>query len=511
MARFSAHGITIMAKRTTVALLAVSCVLVSRVASARDFPPFAPAPAPVEVPAPAIRTLANGLQVLALSRAHVPAITLMLAIRSGAECDPQDLPGTAQFVASMLGEGTANMRAEQIEEQIDGMGAVFDSSADWDDSWASLTFFKGQAPQGFKLLAAIVTQATFRKAETERIRRQTLSALAVLKRDPGYVADTLVQREIFWGTPYSHPMNGDEDSIRRLTGKEIDRFYRRYYQPSNAMLAVVGDLSAGEAFSLATKYFGNWKNDGEAFRAPQPVSQPQPRRRARVVVVDDPQAVQTEIRVANLAVRRDSPAYDALTIENQVLGGPAENWLFTVLRTRRGLVYGASSSLVSYRTAGAWEIKTSTKTAATRSAVSLILREMKRLDSHPLTAQELADAQDYLVGHMALQFQSSQQIAERELNLLIYNLPLNTWNRKAASIRAQTLGGVSQATREYLNPSRAVIVLVGNAAEFKKSLTGLGRVQVIPMADADLGSPTLEQPASSIVARKRSRPAEQGQ
>lgn len=458
----------------------------------RNLPPVVPPPAPVQIPAVRLETLPNGLRVAALKITSVPAVTLTLAIRSGAEFDPAQFPGTAQFVSSMLGEGTKNMTAEQIAAKIDGMGAVFNSTAEWDDSWASLTVLSDDSAEGFGLLSAIVTRAAFRNAEVSRIRRQTLSALAILRRDPDYLADTLIQREVFRGTPYGHPENGDEDSVERLPRSGIQAFYRRYYQPSNAILVIAGDLDTSRAFGLADEYFGTWRNSGEAIEPPRLLSVQPSSGRARVVVIDDPEAVQTEIRVANGAPNRTSSSYDALAIANQVLGGPAENWLFTVLRTRRGLVYGASSRVVSYRSAGAWEIKTSTETAETGTALRLILREMKRLDERPITADELSNAQDYLVGHMALQFQTSQQIAERVLDLLIYNLPLTTWNRKADAIRALTLRDVSSVTRAYLDPGGAVIVLVGNAAGFKNSLKGLGPVRVIPISDSDLGSPTLD-------------------
>lgn len=482
-----------MISRRYICAIAVLALAVAPGASpARELPPVVPPPAPVEIPAVRLKTLANGLQVAALKMTSVPAVTLTLAIRSGAECDPPRFPGTAQFVSSMLGEGTKHMTAEQIAAKIDGMGAVFNSTAEWDDSWASLTVLREDAPEGFDLLSAIVTRAAFRKAEVSRIRRQTLSALDVLRRDPDYLADTLIQREAFRGTPYGHPANGDAQAVGRLSRSQVEAFYRRYYQPSNAMLVIAGDLDPARAFALADQYFGEWKNGDEVIRAPAALGvQPSPGG-PRVTVIDDPEAIQTVIRISNRAPNRTSSAYDALTVANQVLGGPAENWLFTVLRTRRGLVYGASSSLVSYRSAGAWEIKTSTRTDETGKAVRLILREMKRLDQHPVNSDELSNAQNYLVGHMAIQFQTSQQIAERVLDLLIYNLPLNTWNRKAAAIRALTVDGVSSATRAYLDPASAVIVLVGNAAKFKNSLNGLGPVRIVPSADVDLGSATLE-------------------
>ncbi|MGH9398484.1 MAG: M16 family metallopeptidase [Terriglobia bacterium] len=480
-------------------LLAICGWLVPCSLPARDLPPVVPPPAPVTIPMPSIRALANGLKVVVLESHGLPAVTLTLATRTGAEADTSQLPGTAQFVASLLNEGTKTRTAQQIAEAVDGMGAMFDSGAEWDDSWASLSVLSDHTGEGFSLLSDMVINTAFAPAEINRLRRQTISALEILRRDPGYLADTLLEREVFWGTPYSHPANGVEESVRSLSRRDLERFHDRYYQPSNAILVVVGDIGTERAFDLAQKYFGGWK-DSEALPNPQPAPLAAPKSR-RVVVIDDPNAVQTEIRVANVGINRSSPDYDALTVANQVLGGPAENWLFTVLRTRRGLVYGASSSLVCYRSEGAWEIKTSTRTAETGKAVDLILRQMKRMDSRAISQDELANAKDYLVGNMALDFETSSQIAEHILDLMVYDLPLDTWNQKAQKIRALTIDGVWAATRDYLKPGSAVIVLVGNAAGFKNALKGLGPARIIPMADVDLASATLERPANSIVGQ----------
>src|SRR5579883_1284696 len=113
----------------------------------------------------------------------------------------------------------------------------------------------------FDLLSDMIIRPAFAPDEVERIRRQTLSALNILRHDPQYLADTLFERVAFWGTPYSHPADGVEESIRRLTHTDLRAFHARYYRPSNAILIAVGDLSPERAMSLARKFFGSWANE----------------------------------------------------------------------------------------------------------------------------------------------------------------------------------------------------------------------------------------------------------
>ncbi|MGH9375663.1 MAG: M16 family metallopeptidase, partial [Terriglobia bacterium] len=193
--------------------------------SARELPPQPP-----RVPAPVVHSLPNGLKVAIIERHDLPVVTMTLAIRTGSEADPPGLPGMAQFVASLLGEGTTHRSAMRIAALIDGAGGALDTGAGWDNSYVTLSVLSGQTQLGFDLLSDIVLHPKFAAQEVERIRKQTLSALDILRHDPGYLADTVIERMVFAGTPYAHPADGVEQSIHRITPEELRAFYARYYQ-----------------------------------------------------------------------------------------------------------------------------------------------------------------------------------------------------------------------------------------------------------------------------------------
>jgi predicted Zn-dependent peptidase len=213
------------------------------------------------------------------------------------------------------------------------------------------------------------------------------------------------------------------------------------------------------------------------------------------VVIDKPDAVQTEIRVGNLAIRRDSPDYYALTVANQILGGPAANRLFKALRTQQGLAYAASSDLLCRQMLGTWLAMTSTRTSESARSVRQILEETQHLRDQAISTAELRTAQSYLVGHMALEFESSEDVAAHFLELLVHDLPLDYWGRFPEKIQALSTKEVLRATERYLDPERDVVVLVGNAAAFSGELENLGPYKVIPLRDLDFASPNLVRAA----------------
>lgn len=466
-------------------LLAASALL------GREFPPAAPPPKALVPPAPVVRQLPNGLKVLVIERHRLPLMTLRFVVRAGSEADPPSLAGTAQLVNALLSEGTTHRSALELAEAVDSIGGLVDNGATWDHSYLTLSVLSDYEDRAFDLVADMIEHPAFAPAEIERQRKQLLSAIEVERDDPSYVANTAFQGIVFAGTPYSHPEDGTLESVRRIRAEDLRAYQARYYRPSNCVLAVVGDITTQEAFAQAEKYFGDWANGPALVATTEAAASPAPRR---VVAIDKPDAVQTEIRIGNLAPPRNSADYNPLSVANQVLGGPAANRLFRALRTRQGLTYGASTDLECYRRLGNWEAKTSTRTSETLKSVDIALDLMKQMRDHRINNQELETAQGYLIGHMALEFETSEDIAARFLALLIDDLPLDTWNRFPEEIRALSADEVWNATRRYLDPDHNVIVLVGNVAGLQKELKKLGNVEIIPLSDVDFASPTLQRP-----------------
>ena len=472
-----------------VAALAVS--LAGLPLLARDLPPNVPPPEAVSFQMPAVHEFPNGLRVVLVERHDVPILRLYAIVQVGAEADPPGLPGTATMVAGLLPEGSNRRSAYQIAQAVDQAGGSIDTGAGWNQSYAYVSVLSNVKTRAFNLLANLLVRPSFAPDEVERIRRQTLSALDVADQDPGYVADMVMRRLLFAGTAYAHSEDGTRSSVERITRKDLVDFHARYYAPSRTILAVVGDITEPECLRLARRFLGEWKDGPDL--ALEPRTQPLAPRLRQVVVVNKPDAVQTEIRVASLGVPRSSPDYFALSIANQVLGGPAANRLFDELRTRHGLVYGASSDLDCYASLGAWVAKTSTRSAETIKATEMVLDQIERIRDAPVQQWELQSARNYLVGNEALQFESASQVANQALEMMLYHLPRDYWTLFPQRVRSLTADDVLATTRKYLHPDNDVIVLVGNLAAFKDGLKKLGAVRVVPIADVGRAFPEPEK------------------
>ena len=474
------------------AMLAMSGSLYAQAANWPVERPPQPLPArDVKFPPYEIRTLQNGLQVVVVQHHEQPILTLRMLIRSGAASDPSQKQGVAVLTAALLDQGTTTRSAEQIADTIDSIGGGLGTGAGTDLSYANVLVMKDSLSLGFELLNDVVRNPAFKSDELERQRQQAISGLRVSYEDPDYVAGLVFDRLVYGFHPYGLPNNGTPESLQSVTVDDLRAFHQTHYAPNNAILAVVGDVTPQEAFSGAERAFGNWaSHDVKADDAGAP---PEPTR--RVIVVDKPDAVQTELRVGQLALPRKHPDYLAYDLTMKILGGEGANRLQRVLRSERGLTYGASAEFQALRQSGDFAANTDTRSDATAEVLRVIVEEITKLQRDRVSDRELSDAQAYLTGNFPLTIETPEDIAAQVLNAIFYGLPLSDIENYRELVNAITPDDIQRVARQYLKPDRLSVVLVGNASAFVKDLAGVGfpKYEQIELPNLDLASVTLQR------------------
>ena len=454
-------------------------------------PPRALAAHDVKFPPYEFRTLPNGLQVIAVSHHEQPVVSVRLIVRAGAAQDADNRPGVAALAASLLDQGTTTKSAEQIASAIDSIGGALGTGAGSDLSFINCIVMKDSLNVGLDLVSDLVRHPAFAADEIERQRQQTLSGLKVSYDDPDYLANMVFDRLVYGFHPYGRPQNGTPETVRAITRDDLVAFHRKWYGANNAIVAIVGDVTAEEAFAGATRAFGSW--GAVQLQTAKPVDPPPPTR--RVIVIDRPGAVQTEIRVGNIAIPRKSSDYTALDLAVKVLGGEGANRLHRVLRSERGLTYGASADLTGLKQTGDIEAETNTRSATTGETLRLMVDEFWRLTRDPVGDRELSGAQEYLTGSFPLTIETPSQIALQILNAVFFGLDLKELQTFRDRVNAVTPDDIQRVARVYLHPDRLTIVLVGDAASFVSQLpaAGFDKFERISVADLDLASSDLRR------------------
>ncbi len=453
--------------------------------------------------------LDNGLNLDVVSQTQLPTINLELVIMSGGTSDPEKLPGLANAVAEMLREGTKKKSAAQFAEAVEFLGANLYAGAGNETTRVSMSAMSEHLDEAFALMAEAVMTPRFDPRELEKFRKRTLDELTLKMDKPAWLGRRELQRQLYGEHPYGQ-YDTTPDAVKRMKQADLVRFHSTHFAPNNAFLVVVGDVTAEQVRAAAEKHFGTWKKKPvpeERYAAP-------PARKGRkVVIVDRPASVQSQIMIANLALKRNDPDYVPLLVANQVLGGSAASRLFMDLREKRSLTYGAYSRVDETVDVGAFRASAAVRNPVTGDAVDAFFEHLDRITSQAPPGEELAAAHRYLADSFPLQIETPGQIANLVADLRIYGLPDDYWDGFRSAIRSVTAEDALAAAKAHIHPESELVVIVGKAAEIAPMVSKYGPVEVVDVegnpikanqaAPAQGERPAAEAPAAQPKAQKK--------
>ncbi len=456
----------------------------------RSRPP-APGPAPeVDLPSIQKRTLSNGLAVWLVEAHEVPIVQVSVVVRAGSGDDPTGKFGTASLTAAMLDEGTGTRSALEMADAVEFLGATLSTSSSFDASAVRLNVPVQRLQDGLPLLADVVLRPTFPETEVERLRQERLTSLLQARDDPSSIAAMAFARVVFGLTHrYGTGTMGTEATVKSLLAGDLEAFHAAYYQPANATLIVVGDVTPEAVLPQLEKHFGAWKPAAPlARRAPVPAA-PQ-LVRGQIYIVDKPGAEQSQIRIGWVGVPRSTSDYFPLLVLNTVLGGSFTSRLNQNLREEHGYTYGARSGFDMRLSAGPFVAAAGVQTDKTTEALREFFNELTAIAA-PIGADELAKARNYIALGFPSRFESSRDLSRRLEELVVYQLPDDYFERYVANVQAVSAEAAQKAAATYIQPARFAVVVVGDRKTIEAGIRALdlGPVRVMSVEQAlGLGS-----------------------
>jgi predicted Zn-dependent peptidase len=423
---------------------------------------------PTGGPAPAIQigkyetfALPNGLKVFVVTNRKLPRVAFNLVLDN----DPvqeKEFAGYVDIAGQMLRTGTKTRTKEQLDEAIDFIGASLSTS----ESGIYGASLKKHQDKLLELMSDVVLNPSFPESELNRIKRETISGLASQKDDPNAVAG-IVGNVVLYG-PQPPLRRTHHRGIRgKVTLDKVKSFYNTYYKPNVAYLAVVGDITTAEARTAVEKYFGKWQKG----TVPKHTytADPAPAK-TKIALVDRPSSVQSVLSIAHtVPLKPGSPDAIKARITNDILGG-AGGRLYNNLREKRGLTYGAYSSISPDKLIGEFSANASVRNAVTDSALVEFMNELERIRDAKVSPEELKQSKAGVTGSFVRSLESPQTVASFAINTARYKLPADYYQNYLKNVAAVTRTTCRTLPRKYIQPEQAHIVVVGNASEVADKL-----------------------------------------
>ncbi len=450
------------------------------------FPPLKPIP----IPNVATYTLPNGIRLYLLEDHELPVISGTVRVRTGNLFDPPDKVGLATVTGIVMRTGgTQKKTGDQLDEALENIAASVESDIGESSGSVSFTTLKENTDEVMGIFKDVLTQPEFRQEKIDLAKSELKSSIARRNDDPHGVA----QREfsdIVYGkdTPYGWRM--EYATLDRIKRDDVIGFYKRYFFPSDMLMAVWGDFSTPEMEAKLTKLFGDW-NYHQPPVPPFPPVKETPHSGIFVAKKDD--VTQTFFVEGHLGGILKDPELPALEIMSDILGGGFQSRLVRRVRTQMGLAYEISAGWgANYDHPGLFEISGSTKSPSTAETLKAVQEELGRMQTSEVSEDELETARQSALNSLVFAFDTKAKTLGRLLNYEYFGYPKDFIDRYQKGLEAATRADVQRAASTRVRPKDLTIVAVGKTSEFEKSLATLG----LPVSSIDLTIPEPKQEAT---------------
>jgi len=406
--------------------------------------------------------LSNGLKVFVVENNKLPRVSISLVLHRDPVLEGKNA-GYVEMTGQLLRTATKTRSKEQIDEQVDFIGANLITSA----TGAYGGSLKKHFDKLLEIFADVVLNPEFKQEELDKLKKQYLSNLQMQKDDPNAIADN-VKSVLNYGKSHPYGEIYTEESINSITTNMCSEYYQTYFRPNIAYLAIVGDISKSEAEKFIKKYFSDWQKKDVPKNT---FTNTKPPLVNKIALVDRPAAVQS---VIDISYPIDLPKFGEEAIKagvmNHILGGNASARLFKNLREDKAFTYGAYSSISGDVIVGEFSASCEARNSVTDSAVTEFIKEMKRLRDEKVSEEELKAAINFLSGSFARSLENPQTIANFALNIARYNLPKDYYKNYLKTLASVTVDDIQQMAKKYLKINNANIIVVGNAADVAENL-----------------------------------------
>jgi len=437
--------------------------------------------------------LSNGVVVYAVEDHDLPLVNISTLVRTGAYLDPAGKEGLSALVGSQMRAGGAGkMTAEQFDEAADFLAAQISSSVGATQGSATLNLLAKDVDKGLALYLDMLRTPAFQEDRLKLAKSQVLQQME-RRNDSTEGIEAREWGRLLHGAEHFSSKMTTKASIESITRQDLIDFHQKYFHPGGLIIAASGDFNTKELLAKLEAAFKGWPASRTAVpEVPKPTHAPV----AGIYTIHKPDVNQGRVSIGHTGTTRDNPDAYALEIMNDILGGGGfTSRIMSRVRSDEGLAYSAGSSYgMGVYYPGTFRASFQSKSATTSQALKIVLDEINRMRTTKVSAEELETSKNSAIETFPRIFATAAQVAGTFAQDEFTKRPADYWDTYRQRIAAVTADDVQRVAQKYLEPSKLVVLVVGNIEDITKgnpdhpeySLTKLaatGQIRAIPLPD----------------------------
>lgn len=409
--------------------------------------------------------LPNGLKALTVPM-PTESVTVLLMVRVGSRDETKNLNGISHFFEHMVFKGTQKWPSPmELNRVIDSVGGVFNAFTSQEHTGFWVKIAKKHLKLGLEFVGELVFHSLLPSKELEKERGVILEEIKMNEDNPmRHVYDQFVS-QVYSATSLGRPIIGRPENIKTVQKPDFIKHLQTWYQPQNMVLAVSGGLDSTTNEQIR-QVFGGVKGSAKMVH-----------KRINLNPQTRIQLVKKEIQQLHFCLglttfERINPDRYVLTLLNLIFGGNTSSRLWNEIREKRGLVYYIRSSTDSYFDTGYLVVQAGCDLKRGQEAIKVTLQELNKLTGK-ITDQELAEAKEYIKGHLALSLEDSQEVADLFGEDLLIEGKIRTIKEIITGVEAVTVNQIQVLAKKLLanrNLNLTVLGPVDKREKFSKLL-----------------------------------------
>lgn len=354
-----------------------------------------------------VRQFPNGLKWIHRTVSHNRILAFQLFIPGGVIQEPLERAGLTQLMTATMVKGTTSRTALALAQEMEMLGASFGVDAQPDAMAVGGQVTVDKWAKTFDLFEDVLLHPSFPEAEVDKERAALLNAIHTNDEHIFSVAEERFRKELFGAHPYGRPDEGTEESVSSLKREDLSAWHKRQVSPKGAVFVTVGKVPL-PAFTKRVEAFAKVWGATETVGAKEaPVAYPTQNR----VAEDKRTFEQSYLMLGYPAPSVHSPTYPAVKLMNALLGGGMSSPLFRVVREEGTLAYEVSSFYPSRREGSSFVVYAGMDPKNLGLAEEKIRSVLADFVAHPVSAQDLEDAKNYIRGHFLMDHQTNGRLA----------------------------------------------------------------------------------------------------
>ncbi|MBP8753308.1 MAG: insulinase family protein [Chitinophagales bacterium] len=428
-------------------------------------------------------TLSNGVNVYLIERHETPIVNMSVLFNVGYETDELSKAGTSRLMTDLLLKGTTTKTAEQINNNINALGADLYTTNGLEKTKINLVALKNNFKQSVDLLSDVLINANFPTSEFDRLKKEQIIAIEQESANPNQLASRVLP-QLMYGKSVANGLpssgSGYKETVASITKEDVVNHFQKNLGYKNATIFVVGDITESELKPILEKSLSNWKAGDKANKVT--LAKPE-LKTSKIYFIDMPGAQQSVIRAAELfVVEKNIEKNEAMEMMNTLLGGSFLSRLNMNLREDKHWSYGAGSFFSNTKQQSQYTIYTSVQTDKTKESLIEILKELTAINKkNVITDSEFKQQQAATLMELPGNYEANSDLSYNLEDVIFYDKGLSYLNNISTTIQALTLTNVHAAAEQYITPKNLTWLVIGDKSKVYEGLKELDWGEVIEL------------------------------